>query len=476
MKPDRKEAHWAFGWRRWLGQSSFVVRLVLAQLTLLSLLWLLIVVLIASSENEDTVVLDRSGRTLVWLQIAQALGEDEGQLRNLMARIDAYQRTEDIDVDDEAVRVSMVLRYQGRVLYVSPGKPGALSAGTDGEAQLVEHEGRNWRTLTRHLNGYSLTLIQAKESWRQVFSPSGRAVLLLPLLISLPLLILPTWLAVRLAVRPVQRLGEELLRRPADQFEPLQVQGLPKELAPLRRAINAWMARLAAGRRRERDFVENAAHELRTPLAALSTHLEVLQRAAVIGPEGTATLNGLDRAARRASQLVKQLMSLTRIESVDEGTRQPVDLRRLCEDKLVDLVPLAERRGVGLELDCGEDLELLGFPESLESIIENLVTNALRHSPAGGSVRIALRRLAGPGESTCLRLRVEDQGPGIPAASRTRMLERFQRGPQSGEGAGLGLSIVQAAVQLHHGSLRLEEAPGGGLRVDADFPVASPQP
>ena len=221
---------------------------------------------------------------------------------------------------------------------------------------------------------------------------------------------------------------------------------------------------------RERSFIADATHELRTPLAAMRVNVEALQGQAR-DPRQQELLDGILNSNSRAARLVGQLLQLTRSEVQAEAGEQaaPQALDVLLQDRLAALSCLAQAGGIELELQAAVPLCVPGQRESLVSLIDNLVENAIKYSPRGGSVTVSLHAQGGQAV-----LHVADQGPGIPAALHGRVFDRFFRAPQQDQpGSGLGLSIVASVVARHGGSIALHQADGGqGLLVEVRLPLA----
>jgi two-component system, OmpR family, sensor histidine kinase QseC len=221
----------------------------------------------------------------------------------------------------------------------------------------------------------------------------------------------------------------------------------------------------------ERRFTADAAHELRTPLAALQTHAEVAL-AARNARERDQALAHVTEGTQRASRLVAQLLVLARLDARSAPPPlAPVSLAQLAAAQVAELAPLAAQRGINLGLveEGAQAAAVAGDADLLGVLLRNLVDNAVRYTPRGGTVDVALR----PGPEQVL-LEVVDTGPGIPEEERARVLERFHRIRGSGEeGSGLGLSIVARIAQLHRAPLTLAEGTGGrGLRVTVALPRA----
>ncbi|WP_372875646.1 sensor histidine kinase [Pseudomonas sp.] len=276
--------------------------------------------------------------------------------------------------------------------------------------------------------------------------------------------LLLVWLAVSAALRPLDLLRRTVAARASDDLRPLPDAGLPRELRPLVNALNRFNERLRGLFERQSQFIADAAHELRTPLAALKARVELGLRA----QEPAAWRSTLEEAAQntdRLTQLANQLLSLARIESgaraIAEGGAQRLDLSQLARELGLALAPLAHARGIALALEAEQPVWLRGEPTLLNELLCNLVDNALAHTPAGGNV---ILRVLAPGI-----LEVQDDGPGIPAEEREKVFERFYRRSTQGSGAGLGLAIVGEICRAHRASISLHQVQPRGLLVRVEF-------
>lgn len=290
---------------------------------------------------------------------------------------------------------------------------------------------------------------------------------LVPDLIGLPLIALLVWLAVGWGLAPLQRMVSTIRSRDADNLAPMSMAPLPTELEPVIAALNRLLAQVDTVLEREKRFLADAAHELRTPLAVLRIQAQNAVDAA--DPEDRAhSLRALGGGVERATRVVEQLLTLARLEPGAAGmARTEHDLGVVVREELAELTPLALARHQELDYIADEqaDLRLPCDAAGIGTLVRNLVGNAIRHAPEGGRVRVSLERAEG-----ALRLSVEDDGAGVPEADRARLTERFCRLDEGG-GAGLGLSIALRVVELHGGNLRFGASPLGGLGVDVDLPA-----
>ncbi|WP_439889321.1 sensor histidine kinase [Pseudomonas sp. MBLB4123] len=276
--------------------------------------------------------------------------------------------------------------------------------------------------------------------------------------------LLLVWLAVSAALRPLESLRRAVAERGSDDLRPLPDDELPRELRPLVQALNQFNERLRGLFERQSQFIAEAAHELRTPLAALKARVELGLRAQQ-PQEWRGTLEEAAQNTERLTQLANQLLSLARIESgaraIAEGGAQRLDLSQLARELGLALAPLAHARGIALALEAEQSVWLRGEPTLLNELLCNLVDNALAHTPAGGNVVV---RVLPPAV-----LEVQDDGPGIPAEEREKVFQRFYRGGRGGDGVGLGLAIVGEVCRAHRARISLHQAQPCGLLVRVEF-------
>ena len=279
--------------------------------------------------------------------------------------------------------------------------------------------------------------------------------------------LLLVWLAVNLALRPLEALRREVAERASEDLQPLPDSGLPREVLPLVEALNQFNERLRGLFERQSQFIADAAHELRTPLAALKARITLGLRAEE--PEQwRSTLEQVAQQGDRLTSLANQLLSLARIESgaraITEGGAQRIDLSQLARELALAMAPLAHARGVALALEADQPVWIDGEPTLLNELLNNLLDNALAHTPAGGN--LIIRAL------TPSVLEVEDDGPGIPEAEHEKVFERFYRRSSLGNGAGLGLAIVGEICRAHQARISLHQVQLHGLRVRVEFPLS----
>jgi two-component system sensor histidine kinase QseC len=372
--------------------------------------------------------------------------------------------------DRRARRVAFQIWERGTLLRLhSADAPASrLSAREEGYSS-ANLDGKGWRVFsTWDARHRFLVQIAERDETRREIAAGIATNLLVPLLVALPLLAAFVWLTIGRAVRPLDRLGQEVAQRKADNLRPLALSVAPREVIPLVRSLNALFDRVGRLIENERRFTSDAAHELRTPLAALKTQAQVAKGATDDGVRQHA-LDRVIEGCDRASRLVDQLLTLARLEPDAAGPTESADLAGLARQVVAGLAPFALGKEVDVEVRGPEALFVEGHPDLLFVLLRNLVDNAIRYSPVGGIVRVDIDR--GPDGA---RITVCDQGPGIAPDQRARIGQRFYRVLGTGEsGSGLGLSIVQRIVEIHDAQLRLEEGENGkGLRVIVELRTA----
>jgi two-component system, OmpR family, sensor histidine kinase QseC len=290
--------------------------------------------------------------------------------------------------------------------------------------------------------------------------------LIAPALFGLPLLGAWVWLAIWRGLKPLDAVADDIAARDAQRLHALTPESAPREIRPLVEAINKLFGRVDQALEAERRFTADAAHELRTPLAALAAQAQVILRARD-DAERSHAIEQLIASSRRATRLVDQLLTLARLDPENAAAAETVRLDRLAEEICAAHGVGAVEKNVALELSAVPAM-VNGNADMLRILLRNLVDNAIRYTPGGGKVTVAVA----PGV-----LSVTDTGPGIPATERERVFDRFHRlAGQDTEGSGLGLSIVARIAERDGATLSLAEGEGGaGLRVTVRF-SAPPAP
>ncbi len=364
--------------------------------------------------------------------------------------------------------VVQIWSLQGLELYSS--RPQGLTEPLPPRAVLgfsnLRLGGQDWRVFGA---ATPLRVVQVAQpvGVRQRLAALAALRSIVPVAVALPLVAAAIWWLIGVSLAPLARVTRAAQAGGANALDALPTDGLPGEVAPLVEAFNGLLARLSSAFDAQRSFVADAAHELRTPLTALKLQLGLL-RGAAPGAEQDAAIERLRGGIDRAVRLVEQLLALARAEPGATAATQALDLAELARQAVADVQPLADRAGVTLTLTAPDALPLAGDHQALRSAVRNLIDNAVKY----GARSVQVSALRGPDGAP--RLRVDDDGPGIPLELRERVFDRFQRGEgHAAEGSGLGLAIVQAAARQQGAGVRLQAAPLGGLRVEMTWPAAS---
>jgi two-component system, OmpR family, sensor histidine kinase QseC len=342
-----------------------------------------------------------------------------------------------------------LLSRDGQRIFASAQLGSQLLAGTSG--QLVEQEvvGQIHRIYQGDTPQWRLNIAEPKRSDAAILSYNGRA--LLPyLLLALPIVLLAVWLSVRHGLRPLQRLAEHIAVRKDHELSPIDFEAKHQELKPLVYSLDSLLAQLRHKVARERAFVQDAAHELRTPMAVITAQAHVMAHTHS-ADERLLAQQHLDGAITRASHLAQQLLDLAALDDAKRPPARTVDIALWLRQLLAQAAPRAMARHIELSLEAPDSVVHTVEVPALESIVQNLLDNALRYVPDGGVVAVTLRS-----ETAGLALSVQDDGAGISPEEHARVFERFYRG--SGHeftGSGLGLAIVQQAVLRLGGSVHV---------------------
>lgn len=284
--------------------------------------------------------------------------------------------------------------------------------------------------------------------------------------------LLLAWLGVALGLKPLTDLASRMEARDPNSLASVPETGLPREAQPLVQQLNGLLRRVENVVRAQNRFLADAAHQLRTPLAAVLLHAEQAERAADPASE-RAAFAALHRSIDRAARLSGQLLALARTdpEATVPGSFGPLDLAALARRVGEDWVPRALTRNIDFGLVVPDaPVTIRGNAQLLEELLSNLIDNALRYGPTGGRVTVSVEA-RGPGAT----LSVQDEGPGIPAAERARIFERFYRvADATGEGCGLGLAIVEEIARRHDAQVEVGAGQQGqGARFSVRFPRAA---
>jgi two-component system sensor histidine kinase QseC len=452
-----------------LRRPTLVRRLMIAQMLMLTVLWSLAVAYVLFEGTSEASTVSR-GVLHAIISVADNLAEQPQRQEQSLRAIDEALR-EEFEMGQVPELAPRILVWrEGKLVYKSPAAPSGIRSAGPEQMEVVYIKGQAWRSRSLAEGATRVTVLEVGGAWQFFVTINSRGYYLLPLLISLPFLLVPAWLSIRLAMRPWRKVAQEVAARGPQDLRPLAFKPPHGELAALVDNINALLQRVDASAARERSFIADATHELRTPLAAMRVNVEALQGQAHDARQQE-LLDGILNSGNRAARLVGQLLQLTRSEVQAGGGELPrrQALDTLLQDRLAALSGLAQAGDIELELQASISLSVAGQRESLVSLIDNLVENAIKYSPRGSSVTVSLH--AERGQAV---LHVADQGPGIAPALYERVFDRFFRAPQQAQpGSGLGLSIVASVVRQHGGTIQLHRGNGGlGLLVEVRLPLA----
>jgi two-component system sensor histidine kinase QseC len=355
----------------------------------------------------------------------------------------------------------------GKLILESAGAPAAPYVSSKGFATRTIDQ-LQWRSYTVHdrKRAYQVTALEPLAVRDHPVVELTRRMSQV-LVLALPLLGLLVWFSIQRGLQPLRRLSEAISSRDASNLDSLQLQQVPDEVRPLITALNSLLQRLARSLDKERAFTADAAHELRTPLAAIKVQAEV----ALLAGDGASRRQAIEQVisgVNRTTHLVQQLLLLARVEHVGLDTPQAVDLGRMATDCVARYADEAGRRGIECDLETEAGCVLQGDAAMLTVLLDNLLDNAIKYGRAGGHIFIGVGRRA-----SALWLRVEDDGEGVSEADRARLHDRFFRVEgHVTPGSGLGLSIVEKIAMAHGGVVEIGAGRSGrGFGVNVVFPT-----
>ena len=358
-----------------------------------------------------------------------------------------------------------VWRSDGQLLMRSADAPPLNAPPAPGIHDLL-YQGQDWcGVLLEDPHRGVLIWVGERDDLRQDLIQRIADQAVAPALLGIPVLALLIWLLLGWGLQPLQRLARQLRSRPLDSAEPLASEKLPAELAPMANALNHQLRQMQALLERERRFIADAAHELRTPLAVLAIHASNARRAGSESERDEA-LAYLEQGVARATRLASQLLTIARLEPLTQ-VRQRLRLDARVREELAELTPLAIRQGVDLVLLDDGPCQVFADPAAITVMLQNLVGNALQFSPRGSEIQLLLNT-----QGEWLQLQVLDQGPGVEPQQLARLSDRFYSA-NNPNGAGLGLAIVALVVEQLGGKLAFFNRAEGGLGVAVHLPACN---
>jgi len=450
----------------WLGslalwRPSLFRRLLGVQALIGGLVWALFCILIWAffqRQGEGIIDGDLQLRSQTLARMAQMQG-DNGNLRGVvdqLVRLNLRWTLPLLGFDDVAYQ----LHHVERGLQVKGGATNlpivdiaaARAAGADGRPLVP-----GWRTQVAFSpDGQWLAVVAYRQHWVERFQSwvLGRGAISYALLMLL--LWAALWLAAWIGLRPLRHLTELLARRAPDDLSPLPVSGTQLELLPLVNTLNDTMTRLQTLIARERAFFADAAHELRTPLAALEAQAHCLAGASGVA-ERQQALQQLESGVERCAGVLDKLLQLARLDSSQlSSERCSVDVGALLRQWVAEQAPRAIRRGSSLAYQGPDSLLALADAQQLDSALACMIDNGIRHTPPGSEILVTLQA-----QDAMCRISVTDDGPGIAPTERERVFERFVRLQTDLAGSGLGLALVRRVAELHGGRAWIEDRERG---------------
>ncbi len=375
------------------------------------------------------------------------------------------------DTDTSFEFLILVTDAKGKTLFQS--SPSAnLPLNAEPGFSRYEADGKNYRLFSLQ-SGDQLIQVAQDRSGRRGLARKLALKAVSPIVVMVPLLIFLVWWVVSASLAPADRVRRQLSLRRADELTEVDEEGLPAEIFPLVHELNLLLDRVRNAFAAQKNFIADAAHELRSPLSALKLQVEGLRRATDASAREVAITrlaSGIDRATR----LVEQLLVLARQQTgpVDLAVKEPVHLAAMVQSIVGDLWESAHARRIDIGLVEAQDGVIMGQNDALNILVRNLLDNAIKYTPEGGTVNVSVVQ-----DADSVRLTVEDSGPGVPLADRARLFDRFYRiaGPQQGvSGSGLGLAIVKTIADMHAAKLHVDQSQSlGGFRVTTTFELHS---
>lgn len=346
-------------------------------------------------------------------------------------------------------------------------------ANAAADAQTITLNGQLWRSYRLHdsATGRTVHVLESANNRSDLTTDVARRIAR-PIAFALPVLVLLVWISIGHSLAPLAALSRAIRIRDASKLDPIEIGPTPHEVRPLVDAINQLLSRLRLSISRERAFTADAAHELKTPLAAIKVQAQV----ALVADDAIQQRLAMQRVVQgvdRSAHLAEQLLLLARLDEHDPIPAQPVELVALADDALVAHELDVRRKDISTALTGEASVDVLAAPALISILLDNLIDNAIKYGNTGGRIEIAIRR-----DDHAVMLTVSDNGPGVTAEELVRLTDRFFRGSgTSANGSGLGLSIVARIVEYFGAALDFGPGiDGRGLSVKITFPRSAVLP
>ena len=380
-------------------------------------------------------------------------------------------------IDEANTDSSVGHKYESKIFYQiwSGGKLKIASDSMNFSRQKEDSFGYGdaiadhykWRTFTLNQTAGDIKVIVAERSdVRGEISDQIVFQTLFPEILAWPILAVLVWAAVGLGLEPLQQLARRIQKITPTKLEPIEMSHVPEELIPVKTALNGLLVEIDVLMEREKRWIADAAHELRTPLSILRVHAENAA-SAENDLERNKSLTQLTSGVDRSTRIVSQLLALARLEHQKKVIKERVDVLAISRSMIADILPLAWKRGVEISLEVDDNLPWCCYVETnhIEILLQNLISNAIKFSPSNSVIKVVWEQFENQVE-----LKVMDAGKGVSKEEKQRLSERFFRSGEV-EGAGLGLSIVKNIIDKYQGSLSFESVLPQGLTVQVKLPV-----
>ncbi|MBV8635574.1 MAG: hypothetical protein JO002_13860 [Burkholderiaceae bacterium] len=402
----------------------------------------------------------------------------DDQLREISAMIDAKRI--DLEQTDPIVRVGIVDKEAHFAIQILDGRPVDAAHSTepnvvfpqDLPAGMQSYKipgAKKWRVFVTQLKSGKRLAVAQRESLRNEIARHAAWRFVTPMIVLIPVAVLAIMILLRVLLAPMLKLAREIDGRSESDLVPLDERGLPSEILPFVKSINQMLVRHDAAMDQQRRFVADAAHELRSPLTALSLQAENLA-SHDLPPETRGRLEAMQAGLLRSRALVSQLLLMARTQLAPRAELQYIDLQAVLREVFEDILPLAEAKNIDLGVAQACELKVKADPGDLATVLRNLADNAIRYCAPGSRVDVGLSH-----DASWAVIEVCDNGPGIPDAERSKVFDPFYRVTGTGEsGSGLGLSIVKNIVGKLAGKVSISGAAGGGTLVRVSLPLAAP--
>ena len=325
----------------------------------------------------------------------------------------------------------------------------------------------HWRTFTLHkTTGNTKVIVAERADVRGEISDQIVFQTLFPEILAWPILAVLVWAAVGFGLEPLQQLAQRIKKITPTKLEPIEMTYVPEELAPVKAALNGLLLEIDVLMEREKRWIADAAHELRTPLSILRVHAENAA-SAENDQERNQSLSQLTTGVDRSTRIVSQLLALARLEHQKKVIREEVDIIAISRSMIADILPLAWKNNVEISLDVDDNLPWGCYvePNHIEILLQNLISNAIKFSSQRSTIQVVWTQFG-----NLVELKVIDAGKGVSHKEKKRLSERFFRSGEA-EGAGLGLSIVKNIIEKYEGELFFEDSEPHGLTVRIQLPI-----